>query len=200
MRKLILAAAIAALAAPHALAQQAPAPAATMPQSGSYKLDKRHAKILWGASHFGFSTYYGQFTDFDASLTLDAATPANSKLSVTVQTTSLATNDPALDKHLNSADFFDTAAHPTATFTSKAVRRTGARTADVTGDFTLLGVTKPLTLAVTFNGAGVGPAKKPVAGFSATGTIKRSDYGMKYAIPNVADEVKLIISGEFNPA
>jgi len=207
MRRILVALAISAATAgiAHAVAQDASQPAsATAPadvRAGAYALDKSHAKIVWGASHFGFSTYYGEFADFDAALTLDPAAPANSKLNVTVQTASVATHNPKMDAHLKSDDFFGVEKHPTATFVSTAVRPTGARTADVTGNFTLLGVTKPLTLAVTYNGAGISPAGgKYVVGFSATGTVKRSEYGMTYAVPGVSDEVKLIISGEFNPA
>jgi polyisoprenoid-binding protein YceI len=208
MRRIVVAALIAAtaLTGAHAVAQQQPAAATTQaaapaPRSGSYQLDKSHAKIVWAANHFGFSTYYGEFTDFDAKLTLDAAAPERSSLNVTVAIPSVSTNNPALEKHLSSADFFDAANHATATFVSTAVRRTGATTADVTGDFTLRGVTKPLTLQVTLNGAAESPvSKKYTVGFSAEGTIKRSEYGMTYAVPGVADDVKLLISGEFNPA
>lgn len=207
MRKiaLALAAAAVAVAAPHAIAQQQPAtetPAVAAQQDvrgGAYTLDKSHAKIIWSASHFGFSTYYGEFTDFDAKLNLDPANPANSKLSVTVQTDSVDGHNEALEKHLESADFFDVEKFPTATFVSTSVVPTGATTADVTGDFTLLGVTKPLTLKVTFNKAGENMAGTYVAGFSAEGAVKRSDFGMNYAVPGVSDEVKLTISGEFNP-
>ena len=200
---MIIAAAALAAVTGHAVAQQAPAPAAQAAaaasvQSGDYALDKGHAKILWSVSHFGFSTYYGEFTDFDAKLTLDGANPAASKLSVTVQTASANGHNPALEKHLQSPDFFNTAKFPTATFVSTAVRPTSATTADVTGDFTLLGVTRPLTLKVTFNKAAENMAKKYTTGFSAEGVVKRSDYGMTYAVPAVSDDVKLVISGEFN--
>lgn len=205
MRKIALAvtAAAAIAVSAHAIAgtQSAPAPATPVAvQAGDYALDKSHAKIVWSTSHFGFSTYYGEFTDFDAKLNLDPANPANSKLSVTVAMASVDTHNEKLDAHLESADFFDVAAHPTATFTSTAVRRTGAATADVTGDFTLRGVTKPITLHVTFNKAGENMAKRYTAGFSAEGVIKRSDFGVSYAVPAVGDEVKLQISGEFNAA
>lgn len=202
MRKIALAVTAAAIAvSAHAIAGTQSAPATPVAvQAGDYALDKSHAKIVWSTSHFGFSTYYGEFTDFDAKLNLDPANPANSKLSVTVAMTSVDTHNDKLDAHLESADFFDVAAHPTATFTSTAVRRTGAATADVTGNFTLRGVTKPITLHVTFNKAGENMAKRYTAGFSAEGVIKRSDFGVSYAVPAVGDEVKLQISGEFNAA
>lgn len=174
--------------------------AASDVRSGAYRLDRSHAKILWSVSHFGFSEYTGEFTDFDARLTLDAAYPERSRLAVTIATPSLATHNDALDTHLRSADFFNVASHPTATFNSTAIQRTGANTARVTGDFTMLGQTRPLILDVTFNRAGANMANVYTAGFSATGTIRRSDYGMTYAVPGVSDEVTLRISGEFNPA
>ncbi len=207
MRRIVVAALISvtAVTGAHAITQQQPAAAsrqaAPAPRSGSYALEKSHAKIVWAANHFGFSTYYGEFTDFDAKLTLDAAAPERSTLNVTVAIPSVDTHNDALDKHLATADFFDAANHPTATFVSTQVRRTGATTADVTGNFTLRGVTKPLTLKVTLNGAGESPVSKAyTVGFSAEGTVKRSGFGMTYGIPGVADDVKLLISGEFNPA
>jgi polyisoprenoid-binding protein YceI len=208
MRRFLLALAAAASAAGAtaiAQTQASPAPAPTaveapsVPRSGGYALDRSHAKIVWSISHFGFSTYYGEFTDFDARLTLDAAAPEKSRLDATIDIASVSTNDAKLDAHLKNADFFDVAAHPRATYVSTAVRRTGARTAQVTGNLTLHGVTRPLTLAVTLNGAGENFAKTYVAGFSAEGVIKRSEFGMTTYLPGLGDEVKLAISGEFNP-
>jgi polyisoprenoid-binding protein YceI len=169
-------------------------------RAGDYKLDKSHAKILWSVSHFGFSTYYGEFTDFDARLSLDPANPSASRLTATIGTSSIATHDNALDTHLKSADFFDVANHPQARFVSTEVRPTGPNKAKVTGQLTLLGQTRPLTLDVTFNQAGDNMAGIYTAGFSATGKIRRSDYGMRYGLPAVGDEIDLTISGEFNPA
>ena len=215
MRTFLLAGAAAAavaLAGP-SLVASAPASAETQPvaaaaaaqaapavRAGDYKLDRDHAKILWSVSHFGFSTYTGEFTDFDARLTLDPARPERSRLSATIATESIATHNDALDTHLKSPDFFNVAAHPQATFVSTSVRQTGPKTADVTGNFTMLGVTRPLTLQVTFNAAGDNMAGTYTAGFSATGTIRRSEYGMTYGVPAVGDEIELRISGEFNPA
>jgi polyisoprenoid-binding protein YceI len=167
-------------------------------QGGAYALDKSHAKIVWTVSHFGFSSYYGEFTDFDAKLAFEPKTPEKSRLEVTINTAGLATHDPKLDQHLKSADFFNVEKFPTATFKSSKVEATGPATGRVTGDLTLLGVTKPVVLDVTFNGAGVGPvSKKYTSGFSAEGTIKRTDFGMSTFAPFVGDEVKLLISGEF---
>lgn len=188
--------------AAHAALAAAPAATAAQPavRSGAYKLDKAHAKLLWSVSHFGFSTYTGEFTDFDAILTLDAASPERSRLAVSVAVPSVATHNEALDAHLKSGDFFDAANHPRATFVSKQIVRTGARTARVAGDFTLLGRTRPLALDVVLNGAGDNMGGVYTAGFSATGTVRRSDYGMTYGLPSVGDEIELRISGEFNPA
>ncbi len=169
-------------------------------RSGSYQLDKSHAKIHWSVWHFGFSEYTGEFTDFDARLSLDGARPERSRLDVTVATPSIATHNEALETHLKSADFFDVANHPRATFTSTAINRTGANSAEVTGNFTLLGQARPLTLSVTFNKAGDNMAGVYTAGFSATGVVRRSDYGMTYGVPGLGDEISLRISGEFNLA
>ncbi|WP_158702937.1 YceI family protein [Allosphingosinicella vermicomposti] len=201
MRKYLIAASLvtATIATAHATQQAAPAPAAEAVKSGSYALDKSHVKIVWGVSHMGFSTYYGEFTDFDAQLTLDGANPENSKLNVTIDVDSVDTHDDALDGHLKKADFFDVEKFPKATFTSTKVERTGPTTATVTGDLNLHGVTKPVTLAVTLNKAADGPMTKIyTAGFSAEGTIDRTQFGMNTYAPALGSDVKLLISGEFN--
>ena len=167
-------------------------------QGGQYGLDKSHAKLIWATSHFGFSTYYGEFTDFDAKLNFDPAAPEKSSLDLTINTASVATHDAALDKHLKAPDFFNVEKFPKATFKSSGIEVTGPNTGRVTGDLTLLGVTKPVTLDVVFNGAGEGPvSKKYTAGFSAEGTIKRTEFGMATYAPYIGDEVKITFSGEF---
>jgi polyisoprenoid-binding protein YceI len=169
-------------------------------RAGQFALDKSHAKLNWAVSHFGFSTYSGEFTDFDARLTLSPKRPADSSLLVTIKTASVETNDDALDKHLRSPDFLNSDRHPTATFRSAKVQMAGERTARVTGNLTLNGVTKPLTLDVRFEGAGVSPVtKKYVAGFAAKGQFNRSDFGIKTYSPGIGEAVTLTISGEFNP-
>ena len=166
--------------------------------AGNYDLESSHGKITWSVNHFGLSTYTGQFVNVKAQLKLDPANPSASTLTATIPLTDVAPNDEALKRHLQTADFFDTANHPTATFVSRSVTvdPSDPNEATVVGDLTLKGVTKPVTIEVEFNAAGtvMGAYK---AGFDGEATIKRSDFGINYALPAVSDEVKLHIEGEF---
>jgi len=202
MQRLALFASALLLAAPATVPAQAPAStAAELPRAGSYKLEKNHAKLNWSTSHFGFSTYSGQFTGFDMTATLDPVNPTRSSLYATVNMNSVDTRNDRLDAHLKNADFFETAKFGTATFRSTRVERTGPTTARVTGNLTMRGVTRPLTLDVRFNRAGENPLSKAyTVGFDATAVIKRSLWGVNYALPAVGDDVRLEFSGEFNPA
>lgn len=199
--KIRTAALFAALAvATPALAQQT-GPSTDLKQvdGGQFALDKNHAKIIFSTTHFGFSTYYGLFNDFDAKLAFDPKAPAKSSLEVTVNLNGIDTTNPKLDEHLKSADFFDVAQYPTATFKSTKVEVTGKTTGRIIGDLTLHGVTKPVTLEAKFNGGGINPMTKAyVVGFNATGTLSRSDFGIKTFVPAVGDTVTLTISGEFD--
>lgn len=167
-------------------------------RSGSYVLDPAHGKITWSVSHMGFSTYVGQFTDVSATLNLDSANPAASKLNATVRTASAGTLSEGLDKHLKTADFFDVANYPTATFRATSIRPTGANSADITGNLTLRGVTRPIVIHADFNQAGVSPVDKVYTlGFDGEAKIKRSDFGINYGLPALGDEVTLHFEAEF---
>ena len=168
-------------------------------EPGHYVLDKSHAKVVFSINHLGFSTYYGFFPDLSGTLDLDPTAPAKSALSVTINVAGMVTTDPKLDAKLKSDTFFDTAKFPKATFKSTALEVTGEGRGKLTGDLTLHGVTKPVTLDVTFNGAGTPPMTQLyVVGFDAVGTLKRSDFGIKNFVPLVGDEVTLRISCEFD--
>lgn len=170
-----------------------------MVEGGQFALDPSHAKIIFSTTHFGFSTYYGLFTNFDAKLNFDTSAPAKSTLDVTINLDGIDTTNAKLDAHLKSADFFDVAHFPVATFKATKVEVTGPAAGKVTGDLTLHGVTKPITLEASFNGGGLNPMSKAyVVGFNATGTIKRSDFGIKTYVPAVGDDVTLTISAEFD--
>ena len=199
-----LALAVVAILAAGPLAGSASAKTAGLAQAqpGHYAIDRSHAKIIFAIDHLGFSTYYGVLNDFTASsLDFDPAAPQKSALSLTINIAGLVTTDPKLDEKLKSDAFFDVAKFPTATFKSTSIKMTGAATGKLTGDLTLHGVTKPVTLEVTFNGAGSPPMTTIyVIGFNASAKLKRSDFGIKNFIPLVGDEVKLLISCEFDRA
>ncbi|MGE7197093.1 YceI family protein [Brevundimonas naejangsanensis] len=167
-------------------------------QSGDYKLDPEHGKITWSVDHLGFSTYVGQFVNVQAELKLDPANPSASTLTATIPLTDVASNSDGLNKHLQTADFFDTANHPVATFRSTriVVDPDDRDEATVHGDLTLRGVTRPVVMEVEFNQAG--PTRGGYkAGFDGEATIKRSDFGITFGLPALGDEVKLHIEGEF---
>jgi polyisoprenoid-binding protein YceI len=168
-------------------------------EGGHFKLDKSHARIVFSTTHLGFSTYYGFFGDFDAKLDYDPKSPTASALEVSVNLDGLVTNDAELDKNLKSPDYFDVAKFPVATFKSTKLEMTGATKGKMTGDLTLHGVTKPVVLDVTLNRGGVHPITQDyILGFDAAGTLSRSEFGMRTLVPFVGDQVKLMISCEFN--
>ena len=166
--------------------------------AGNYVVEPGHTQVEFKLLHIGFTYYSGVFSNVSGTLVLDPAKPSASKLDVTIPINSVATTSTKLDGELKSATWFDADKFATATFVSSAVTRTGKDTAKVAGVLTLHGVSKPETLTVRFIGAGVNPLdKKYTAGFEATGTIKRSDFGVKTYLPLIGDEVKLTIAGAF---
>jgi len=193
-------AALALLAGGAVVAQSALTKVPSEVRAGAYALDAAHGKITWSVDHLGFSTYYGQFVNVQAQLTLDPANPANSSLTATIPLTEVDSNSDGLDRHLQTADFFDTANHPTATFVSRSITLDAddANEATVVGDLTLRGVTRPVTMEVEFNQAGPSMGNTYKAGFDGEATIKRSEFGITYGIPmGLGDDVKLHIEGEF---
>jgi polyisoprenoid-binding protein YceI len=182
-----------------ALPQSAPIADLAQVERGHFVLDKNHARIVFATTHFGFSTYYGFFDDFDATLDFDPTAPDASTLSVTINLKGIVTANPKLETNLKSDGFFDVAKFPKATFTATRIELTGAASGKVTGDLSLHGVTRPITLDVTFNGGGINQMSTVyVLGFDARGTIKRSDFGIKNFVPFVGDDVALLISCEFD--
>lgn len=167
-------------------------------QAGDYKLDSSHGRITWSVDHLGFSTYVGQFVNVEAELKLDSANPANSSLTATIPIADIAPNSDALKRHLLNADFFDVENHPTATFRSTriVIDPSEPDEADVYGDLTIRGVTRPIKMEVEFNQAGEMRGTYRV-GFDGEATIKRSEFGINYGLPMLGDDIKLLIEGEF---
>lgn len=174
----------------------AAAPAA----AADFKLDPDHTMAVFVVDHLGYSNMIGRFNDVSGTFSFDPATPEQAKISMVIDTASVDTNHKRRDDHLRGPDFFNAQEFPQMTFESTKVDVTGERTGKVTGDLTLLGVTKPVTLDVTFNKMEphpLPPYKKVLtAGFSVRGTIKRSDFGMTYFLPAVGDEIQLMLEVE----
>jgi polyisoprenoid-binding protein YceI len=171
----------------------APAFAATVP----YEIDPRHTQVLFTYSHFGLSNITGRFGDVSGTIAFDAANPAASSVQVAIPIDSLSTGVPKLDEHMKTPDMFDAAKFPTATFTSTSVQAAGAGRLTIAGTLTLHGVAKPVVLDATTNFVGAHPMNKaPAASFDATTTIKRSDFGIAYALPGVPDDVHIRITLE----
>ena len=182
--------------------------------AGEYVSDPNHSSVSFGLKHLGLSDYTLKFRTYDATVTFDPANIAASKVSATIKSTDIISGYPGdyLGTHqgtkfkswdddlANSTNFLDAGQHPAITFVSTSVAASGERTAKVTGDLTLKGVTKPVTLDVTFSGETAAHpfAKVPAIGFSATGSFKRSEFGLDYLLPAiVGDDVKVQIEGDF---
>ena len=221
MKQLLTACAVLALAAcappapktNTAATEPAATPAPAVPAkvdvpAGAYTLDKAHASMTFKVNHLGFSHYTAQFTDFDAKLQFDPANPTAASLTATIDPTSLDLPTPPagfLDT-LVGEQWLDAKKYPEITFRSTKVAVTGARSAKITGDLTLHGVTKPIVLDATFNGGYAGHPMDPHAriGFSAHGKFNRSDFGIAFGVPapgttmGVSDQVDVSIETEFS--
>lgn len=220
MKPLLPIAALLALAAcsPQSTGKKAEAPAAPVAvapkppkadiPAGDYTLDKSHASLVFKVSHLGFSNYTASFADFDIKLRFDQNNAAASAVEATIDPRSLTLPSPPLgfQKELIGPQWLNVNSYPAITFKSTKVEATGPDTGKVTGDLTLHGVTKPVTLDVTYNGGYAGHPMDPHArvGFSAKGAFKRSDFGMAYGVPapgttmGVGDEVQVNIEAELS--
>lgn len=180
-----------------AAAPAAPEAAAIVVAAGTYKLDPTHTDVLVQWNHLGFSNPTAHFGNADGTLVYDAADVTKSTVEVTLPLSGLNSFTAKFDEHLRSPDFFDAAKFPAATFKSTKVEAAGANKLTVTGDLTVKGVTKPVVLDVTINGAGDHPMMKvPSVGFDATTSFKRSEFGLGAYAPNVSDDVKVRITTE----
>lgn len=165
--------------------------------AADYKIDKegQHAFVQFRIQHLGYSWLYGTFKDFDGSFTFDADNPTADKVDVTIKTNSVDTNHAERDKHIRGPEFLNVAKHPTATFKSTSVIKDGDKLA-VTGDLTLNGVTKPVTLEAKMMGEGKDPWGGYRAGFEAEGEIALKDFNITHDLGPASQNVELIISVE----
>ncbi|WP_444437413.1 YceI family protein [Pseudomonas sp. A6] len=165
--------------------------------AADYKIDKegQHAFIEFRIKHLGYSWLYGRFDDFDGAFTFDEKNPAADKVKVTINTNSVNTNHAERDKHLRSGDFLNVSKNPTATFESTGVKADG-KNAEITGNLTLNGVTKPVTLKAELIGQGDDPWGGYRAGFLGTTTLKLKDFNIQRDLGPASQEVELTLSVE----
>ena len=188
-------------------AASTPAPSIEGIPAGDYKLDPAHSTLLFRVNHLSFSNFTMWFDDFSADLKLDPANPAAATLSASVDPASLQIHKPpaGFRENVVGKELLDSAQFPAIAFKSTAIKITGPNTADVTGDLTLHGVTKPITLQITYNGGYAGHVYEPMAriGFSGHGSFRRSDFNMGYGVPQpgstmgVFDDVEVILESEW---
>ncbi len=184
------------------LAQTMPLPAKIAAPSGHYVLDPALSSVLWRVQHFGLERFTAKFARVASTVDYDAGDPTRSKLDVTIDAASVRTDFPFADKKDFDAEirgFLGAAANPKIHFVSREITRTGPNSGVILGDLTLNGVTKPITLKAVWDGAILNPKlKAPVFGISATGTIKRSDFGVTAYLPAVSDDTELRIEAEYD--
>ena len=197
------------LVAPAAASAQAQQAAAGVPAllapTGTYRLDPEHSSIVFRVKHLGLAWFIGRFTEFTTDLAFDAAAPERSSIAVSINPNSLQTGvkpgrDGDFDKKIaEDSKWLNSGGFPKMTYKSTRIVKTGGATAKIYGDLQILGVTRPVTLDAVFNGSlAAHPfSKRPALGFSATATLKRSDFGMSYLIPMVGDELAIMIETEF---
>lgn len=164
--------------------------------AATYELDPAHTYPNFTISHLGFSTMHGHFAKTSGMLELDMAKKTGS-VDVTIDAASVYTGFAKRDEHLRSPDFFNVAEFPTITFKSTKVKFTSDKTAEVEGNLTILGKSKPVTLMVTSIVCGAHPMnKKEMCGFDANTKFKRSEFGVNYGLPAVGDEVTINLEVE----
>ena len=167
-----------------------------------YTIDGKHTQTQFSWNHFGYSNPTAGFDNIEGTISYDAADPLQSSVDVRIAVDSINSHVKKFDEHLKSADFFDAEKFPTATFKSTRIASGSAKdTYKVTGDLSIHGVTREVTLDAKLNRAAPHPmSKAPTIGFDGSVTIKRSDFGMGAYVPNVSDEVRIQITTEASVA
>ncbi|MET8331579.1 YceI family protein [Streptomyces sp. NPDC005181] len=148
--------------------------------TGNYTLDPSHTRIGFVARHAMVTKVRGAFNEFEGSAYINGDNPADSTATVTIKAASIDTRNAQRDEHLRSNDFLAMDQHPEITFVSTAVRQNGENTFDLTGDLTIRGVTKPVTVPFTYEGAATDPFGNVRVGFEGSVTINRKDYGVTW--------------------
>ena len=161
----------------------------------NYVLDDQHTSIVFAANHFGYSYTYGMFGKYRGDFSIDMNNPAAGKFQFAIDAASLDTKSAKRDEHLRGPDFFNVKQFPEITFQSTRIVA-GRKKLNVTGNLTMHGVKKQIVLPLTYVGAGKGPYGNERIGFYGSFKVKRSEFGITTFVPNVSDEITLMISFE----
>ncbi len=161
-----------------------------------FKIDPSHTSATFRVLHQGYSYVTGRFNEIAGDVVFDEKDFLKSQVNVIIKTDSVDTNHKKRDGHMRSPDFFNTKEFPEMTFKSTGVKQAGDKSGQLMGDLTILGVTKPVTLDVTFNRIAPNSKNIVIAGFSASGMIKRTDFGMTYGLKGIGDEISISIEAE----
>jgi polyisoprenoid-binding protein YceI len=172
--------------------------AATPVFAADYTIDDTHTQANFRVNHMGYSTMWGRFNEESGTVSFDPANPGDASVNIVIDAASIDTNHGDRDDHLRSPDFFNTAEFPEITFDSTSVEVTGENTAKITGDLTILGVTKSVTLDAVYNGMGNYPwdDTTEVVGFDVSGVVDRTEFGMMYGVGGVGTDIKIDIELE----
>ena len=165
--------------------------------TGAYEIDKEHGYIAFTYVHQGYSKPHLRWRNWDSTLNWNSENPDQSSVNVTIQVDSIDSGVDRFDDHLRSDGWFDAEKNPTITFASTGLRQVLGTKGQMTGDLTMMGVTKPVTLDVTFNKGGDRRGGGHKMGFSASGKLLRSEWNLGKYVPAVGDEVELIIEVEY---
>jgi polyisoprenoid-binding protein YceI len=168
--------------------------------SDTWKNDKPHSQLAFTITHLGIADISGTFNDFDVNVTSSKKDFSDATFELTAKTASIDTRVEARNTHLKSADFFDVAKYPEMTFKSTSLKKIGKDKYKLSGNLTLHGITKPVTMNLNYRGVTQNPmSKATTAGFQLEGVIKRSDFnvGPGFTAPILSDEVRIKADGEF---
>jgi polyisoprenoid-binding protein YceI len=175
-------------------------PLAAMPQpsAAEWTIDTAHTQILFSVDHLGFTQVRGVFRDYDGTVAFDPENLEATEVSLAIDAASVDTLWEARDEHIRSADFLDAANHPEITFVSTGVAATGDNAAEITGDLTIRGETRPVTLAATLNNLGPNPfmPDQEIAGFTLTGEVDRTEFGIDFGAPAIGAVLPVEITVE----
>jgi polyisoprenoid-binding protein YceI len=162
----------------------------------AWKIDSVHSSLIFRIKHLNTAYFYGRFNDIGGEINWDDSDPAKASFNVEIKTSSVDSKNPGRDRHLKSGDFFNAEQFPTCTFKSTSVTPKGEHAVEVTGDLTMNGVTKPLTVTIEKTGQGPGQRGGTIVGFETVFTVKRTDFGINFMPGGLGEEVKVFASFE----